>query len=93
VSAGALAIGDVIEQVVEFAQAYDANGTATGSKITDQASADRVPRGQSLGFYGPTTIRRATPAEASFVAAAEQAHHDRRQRTAAEPGPFDDDEF
>lgn len=89
---GELQVGDVVEQSVEYAQVYDADGNAVGGKITDQATADRVPRGQSLGFYGPTTLRRATATEASWVTAAEAAYHERKQRIAVDPTPYGDEE-
>ena len=76
---------------VDHAQAYDANGRATGPALTRQEEADRVPRGQPVGFYGPLTLRRSTPAEADWEAKAEQAHADRQQRTPAEPAQWDDE--
>ena len=85
-----ISVGDVVEQVVEFAQAYDASGHATGPKLTTQEQANAVPRSQAVGFYGPLTLRRATPAEAQWVTSAETAYHERKARISADDtGPFD----
>lgn len=90
VQAGQISVGDVVEQVVEFAQAYDAGGKPTGPKLTTQEQANAVPRSQAVGFYGPLTLRRANPDEASWVGAAETAYHERKQRTQLDDeGPFD----
>lgn len=70
-----LRIGDIIEQTVEYAQAYDANGAPTGNKLTDQRAVDALPRGRSVGFYGPVTI--ATNTNQQWIAAAERAYNER----------------
>lgn len=77
---GPLNVGDVVTQTTDHAQVYDANGKPEGGPITDQATADQVPRNKSLGFYGPLTIRRSTPADAQWVTAAEAAYHAERDR-------------
>lgn len=68
-------VGDVVTLTSAYGQAYDASGRPLGGRIEDQDSIDRVPRTQALGIYGPLTIRRATPAEQSWVQAAEAAYH------------------
>lgn len=70
---GQLHVGDIVVQEVTHAQQYDANGQPKGGEITDQAQADAVPRGTSLGFYGPVTIHE--PKDAEWVAKAEAAYH------------------
>lgn len=93
VSAGAAGVGDIVEQTVDHAQQYDANGNPVGGKIHDQATADRVPRGQSLGFYGPLTVRRASPVETQYVTLAEQAYHDRKARISIDTAVNDQEPF
>jgi hypothetical protein len=90
---GALNVGDVVVQKVEFAQAYGADGTAKGGKIMTQAEADLLPRSTSVGFYGPLTLHE--PKDQTMVGAAEAAY---RKATAvvldapATPG-FDEEPF
>lgn len=87
-SHGELQVGDVVEQTIEYAQAYITTGSQTsptGPKLTTQDQANAVPRSQSLGFYGPLSLRRATPDEGAWVTAAEQAYHAQRARISAEP--------
>lgn len=69
-------VGDIVTLTSEWGQAYDAHGAPTGDKLTTQAQLDAVPRERSLGVYGSVAIRRATPAETEWVAAAETAYHD-----------------
>lgn len=59
--------GDVVEMTIDQAQQYDANGAPKGQPITDQAAALAVPRGVSLGFYGPLVLRACTPAEMEWI--------------------------
>ena len=81
-------VGDIVTLTSEWGQAYDAHGAPTGDKLTTQAQLDAVPRERSLGVYGSVAIRRATPAETEWVAAAETAYH------AAQPVVvLDDDSF
>lgn len=72
---GPLQVGDVVEQITNSAQVYDANGKPMGKELTSQAEVAAVPRGRSVGVYGPVTLRRATAAEAALVAQAEAAYH------------------
>lgn len=65
--------GDIIEQTVDSAQKYDDKGAPHGGQITTQAEADKVPRGVTLGFYGPLTLRACTPAEMEWVTKADEA--------------------
>jgi hypothetical protein len=78
---GAVRVGDVVIQRVTHAQAYDANGNPKGGELTTQAEADGVPRGTSLGFYGPVTLHE--PKDDKWVTAAEQAY---RSATAIDAG-------
>lgn len=71
---GPLQVGDIVEQILDHAQVYNASGTPTGGKLTTQAELDAVPRGQSVGVYGPLALRRPTAAEAQWVQAAEAAY-------------------
>jgi len=66
-----LQVGDIVTQTLDHAQVYNAQGAPTGPKLTTQAEVDAVPRGQSVGVYGPLTLRRAAPAEAQWVQMAE----------------------
>lgn len=68
---GQLQVGDIVTQTLDHAQVYNAQGAPTGPKLTTQAEVDAVPRGQSVGVYGPLTLRRAAPADAQWVQAAE----------------------
>lgn len=71
-------VGDIVTQVTDRAQVYDANGNPTGPELTDQQAVDAVPRGRSVGIYGPVTLR--PPKEGSeWVAKAEAAYHALRQ--------------
>lgn len=79
---GGLQVGDVVTQVTEWAQAYDANGGPKGPKMTTQAEIDALPRSTTVGIYGPLTLRRAAPGEESWVTAAEAAYRDTAERIA-----------
>lgn len=92
-------VGDVISQITDRAQVYDANGNPSGPEITDQASLNAVQRGKSVGVYGPVKLR--APKEGSeWIAKAEAAYHSLREPIVAEPladdnvynTPEDDDE-
>lgn len=90
---GGLRVGDVVVQTVEFAQAYHADGTPKGGKITDQATADEVPRNTAIGFYGPLTLHEPKPDGAEWVAKAEEAHREANAiQLAPAAGAVDDDE-
>lgn len=84
---GHLNVGDVVVQVVEFAQAYDANGGIKGGRLTDQAAIDALPRQTTIGFYGPLSLHE--PKDQQWVAAAEAAYH---RATAIEAAPAVDDD-
>jgi hypothetical protein len=68
---GPLQVGDIVTQTLDHAQVYNAQGAPQGGKLTTQADVDAIPRGQSVGVYGPLTLRRATAAEAQWVQMAE----------------------
>lgn len=69
---GQLNIGrDVIEHVVQYGQAWSAEGKEIGGQMTTQAECDLVPRSTSLGYYGPLTMRQATADEMAWAAKAE----------------------
>jgi hypothetical protein len=71
-------VGDIVTQITDRAQVYDAQGNASGPELTDQAAVNAVPRGRSVGIYGPVTLR--APKEGSdWVAKAETAYHSLRQ--------------
>lgn len=67
-------VGDVITFTSDNAVVYDQAGKPT-AEITDQEALDAVPRGRSVGVYGQLSIRRATEAEAAWVAKATEAYH------------------
>lgn len=77
-------VGDVVTQVTSVAQVYDANGNPSGPEITDQATLLSVPRGRSVGVYGPVTLR-AAKAGSEWIAKAEAAYHSLREPIVAEP--------
>jgi hypothetical protein len=88
-------VGDIVTFSSTTAVVYDANGKPT-QEITDQATLDAVPRGRSVGVYGPLTIRRATDADAAWVQKAIEAHHAATVQEAPvldDSGPFDDERF
>jgi hypothetical protein len=68
---GPLQVGDIVSQTLDHAQVYNAQGAPSGGKLATQAEVDAVPRGQSVGVYGPLTLRRAVPADSQWVQAAE----------------------
>lgn len=88
-------VGDIVSQVTDKAQAYDAQGNPSGNEITDQATINNLPRGRSVGIYGPITLR--APKEGSeWIGKAEAAYHGLHEPIGAEsepsPLPDDDDE-
>jgi hypothetical protein len=87
---GGLRVGDVVVQAVEFAQCYDASGGVKGGKITDQATADDVPRSTTIGYYGPLTLHEPKPDGAEWVAKAEAAYLDATAITLAPTAPAGD---
>lgn len=71
-------VGDIVTQITDRAQVYDANGNPSGAELTDQEAVNAVPRGRSVGIYGPVTLR--APKEGSdWVLKAEEAYHSLRQ--------------
>jgi hypothetical protein len=84
-------VGDTVITVTDTAQVYDANGEPSGKAITTQAELDAVPRGRSVGVYGPLTLAAADPA---WIAAAEAAYHALKAPIAAEaPAPEEEEPF
>jgi hypothetical protein len=88
-------VGDVVTQVTDRAQVYDAQGNPSGAEITDQAAVNAVPRGRSVGIYGPISVRAAKDGS-PWVAKAEAAYHSLQTPIAAESDlppepPFDDE--
>jgi hypothetical protein len=70
-------VGYIVTLDTTHAQAYDESGHAMGGEIKTQAEADLVPRGRSLGYYGPLTIHApATPAEIAWDTKACQFYND-----------------
>lgn len=84
-------VGDIVSQVTKTAQVYDQNGKPTGDPITDQAKLNAVPRGKTVGIYGPIELR-APKANSPWIAKAEAAFHSLHQSIAAEE-PADDDDL
>lgn len=70
-------VGYIVELDTTLAQAYDQDGNAMGSELTTQEQADAVPRGRSIGYYGPLVIRKAaTPDEVEWDTRACQFYND-----------------
>lgn len=90
---GTLETGDVVEQVTEYGQAYDANGVPTGPKLTTQEQINAVPRQQALGIYGTLTLRKPTAGEAEWASKADAVHHATQQRTPIGGGYSDEEPF
>lgn len=89
-------VGDIVSQVTDRAQAYDAQGNVSGAEITDQATINNLPRGKTVGIYGPITLREAK-AGSEWIAKAEAAYHAMREPIAVAAGgggdePVPDDE-
>jgi hypothetical protein len=79
---GKLNVGDVIITGTDQAQSYDQTGKPKGQPIKDMQEALKIPRGTTVGFYGP--IELAEPTDFRWVEAAEQAYlSDRRAEQAA----------
>ena len=72
-----IGVGFIVEMDTTVAQAYDENGGAKGAEITTQDAANAVPRGVSLGFYGPVRVGIAsTPDEIAWDTKACQFYND-----------------
>lgn len=69
---GTLQVGDLIITGTDLAQAYDQTGKPKGQPIKNQQEALNIPRGTTVGFYGPLEL--AEPTEPQWVEAAEQAY-------------------
>jgi hypothetical protein len=76
-------VGDVVHQKTDRAQVYDAQGQASGAEITDQATLTNVPRGKSVGIYGPIALRE-PKVGSEWVAKAEAAYHSLHEPITAE---------
>lgn len=88
---GRLAVGDVVSRTITFAQAYDQAGTKSGPELRTQAEADAVPRGRTLGYYGPLTITEGTdPAMIEAATAAYRAHEESKRVELADDGGEDE---
>lgn len=86
-------VGDVVTQITDRAQVYDANGNPSGAEITDQAALTDVPRSRSVGIYGPVTLR-APKDNSPWTPKAEAAYHSLQQPIALEDSaaaPVEDD--
>lgn len=66
-------VGDVVTQTTTTAQVYDAQGNPAGPELTTQEQVNAVPRGRSVGIYGPLTLTPAT--DPAWVEKAEQAYY------------------
>ena len=60
---GKVGVGYIVEIGTDVAQAYDEKGAAIGPELRTQAECDAVPRGRTLGYYGPLTIHVPTTAD------------------------------
>lgn len=81
---GKMIVGDVLMLSTTHAQKYDQDGNPKGDVIKSQAEVDRIPRGTTVGLYGPIELMEGT--EARWIDAAEAAYHAdqaaERERTA-----------
>jgi hypothetical protein len=91
-------VGDIVTQVTDRAQVYDAQGNASGPEITDQATLNAVPRGRSVGVYGPISLREPKTGSV-WTEKAEAAYYTLHEPISAEggdvgmpPEPAEDDE-
>jgi hypothetical protein len=82
-------VGDVVSQTTDRAQVYDAQGNPSGPELTDQAAVNAVPRGRSVGIYGPITVRE-PKSDSPWVGKAEVAYHSLQQPIVAESEPESD---
>jgi len=87
-----IGVGFIVEMDTTVAQAYDETGHALGGELTTQAEADAVPRGRSLGYYGPITVRVAsTPDEVAWDTRA-CAYYNDAQRPVVPAAAIDPDD-
>jgi hypothetical protein len=89
---GKLQVGDVIITGTDQAQAYDQTGKPKGNPIKDQQEALKIPRGTTVGFYGPLELAEnphlqwVTAAEEAYLAD-QRAEQQAKAITLAEPAP------
>lgn len=88
---GKLCVGDIVSRVIDHAQAYDAQGTPKGNKITSQAEADKLPRSTTIGFYGELQLEQ--PTDEAWVQRAEAAYHEWNEAQRTQLPDDMDDEF
>ncbi len=69
---GKMNVGDVLTMSTTHGQQYDQNGAPKGVKIETQEQVNAVPRGVTLGLYGPLTLSEGT--DPKWIAAAEDAY-------------------
>jgi hypothetical protein len=69
---GKMLVGDVLLLSTQWAQRYDQDGNTKGEKLTTQADVDRIPRGTTVGMYGPIELSEGT--ELRWIEAAEAAY-------------------
>lgn len=82
-------VGDIVTVTSDYAQAYNADGTPTAGKITDQAEINTLKaRGRTVGIYGSLTITRPTPAEAPYVQQAEAEYMAASATPLPDPGEY-----
>jgi len=87
---GKFNVGDVLMMSTTHAQQYDQNGAPKGAEIRRQADAEAVPRGVSLGFYGPVAL--APGQDIRWIDAAETAYKaDEAAKRQASAIPLADD--
>jgi len=85
-------VGDIVTQKTDRAQVYDAQGNASGPEITDQGTVNAVPRGRSVGIYGPIVLR-APKSGSEWIAKAEKAYHTLHEPIIAESETAGDDSY
>jgi hypothetical protein len=71
-------VGDIVTQITDRAQVYDAQGNPSGPELTTQEQVEGVPRTRSVGIYGPVTLRPAKEGS-EWITKAETAYHSLRQ--------------
>ena len=67
---GKMCVGDALLLSTTHAQRYDQDGAPKGERLTTQAEVDKVPRGVTVGLYGPLELSEGT--DASSIALAEE---------------------
>jgi hypothetical protein len=83
---GNLSVGDLLILSTQWAQKYDQSGAPKGGKITAQADVDAIPRGVTVGLYGP--IELAPGADPAWITKAEDEYiADKKSEQAAKAIP------